>query len=137
LRQSTELRKERFPLPARKGVVMVKAEINGVRGLFILDTGATYVSVKSAFAGKAKIQEAGASEITLNTANGPTRAKLSKADKVALGKIEAVNVPVAVQIEDKGYGPGIDGLLGMSFLSRFEVQMAGGFVEVRTRQPKK
>jgi hypothetical protein len=25
----------------------------------------------------------------------------------------------------------------MSFLSRFEVQMAGGFIEVHTRQPKK
>lgn len=133
---STEQRKERFPLPPKKGVVTVKAEINGVRGLFILDTGATYVSVRSAFAGKAKIPEAGASEITLVTANGQTRARLSRADKVALGKLEAINVPVAVQVEDKGYGPGIDGLLGMSFLSRFEVQMAGGVVEVRTRQPK-
>jgi clan AA aspartic protease (TIGR02281 family) len=134
---STELRKERFPLPAKKGVVLVKADINGVRGLFILDTGATYVSLRSAFAEKAKIQDAGASEITLNTANGQSKAKLSKADKVALGKLEAVNVPVAVQVGDKGYGPNIDGLLGMSFLSRFEVQMAGGVVEVRTRQAKK
>jgi clan AA aspartic protease (TIGR02281 family) len=134
---STEPRKERFPLPARKGVITVKAEINSTRGLFILDTGATYVSVKSAFASRAKIPESDASEITLITANGPTKAKLSKADKVALGKLEAVNVPVAVQADDKIYGAGIDGLLGMSFLSRFEVQMAGDVVEVRTRQPKK
>ena len=32
---------------------------------------------------------------------------------------------------------GVDGLLGMSFLSRFEVQMANGSIEVRTRRPKK
>jgi len=31
----------------------------------------------------------------------------------------------------------VDGLLGMSFLSRFEVQMAAGSIEVRTRGAKK
>ena len=46
-------------------------------------------------------------------------------------------MPVAVQDDDKSYGASIDGLLGMSFLSRFEVQMAGGVVEIRTRQPRK
>jgi hypothetical protein len=34
-------------------------------------------------------------------------------------------------------GAGVNGLLGMSFLSRFEVQMAAGSVEVSTRRPKK
>ena len=59
------------------------------------------------------------------------KGKLSKAAKVALGKLEAVNVPVVVQNTDaKSYGVGVDGLLGMSFLARFDVQMAGGFVEV-------
>ncbi|WP_426419377.1 TIGR02281 family clan AA aspartic protease [Bradyrhizobium genosp. A] len=135
---STGFRKESFPLRGQKDVVTVKATINGVSGLFILDTGATYVSVKSTFAGRAKIPDAGASEITLMTANGQSRAKLSRADKVALGKLEATNVPVAVQnTDDKSYGAGVDGLLGMSFLSRFEVQMAGGSIEIRTRQPKK
>ena len=135
---STAFRKESFPLQGHKNVVTVKAEINGVRGLFILDTGASYVSLKSAFASKAKIPDAGASEITLLTANGQTKAKLTRADKVVLGKLEAANVPVAIQAgDDKGFGAGIDGLLGMSFLSRFEVQMAGGSIEVRTRQPKK
>jgi clan AA aspartic protease (TIGR02281 family) len=75
-------------------------------------------------------------EITLMTANGAAKAKLSKADKVQLGKLQAIDVPVAVQkVDDKSYGA--DGLLGMSFLSRFEVQMAGGYIEVRTRSPKK
>jgi aspartyl protease family protein len=135
---SKEFQKESYPLRGQRNVVTVKAEINGVRGLFILDTGASYVSVKSAFADRAKIPQSDTSEITLMTANGPAKAKLSKADKVMLGKLEATNVPVAIQnLDEKSYGVGVDGLLGMSFLSRFEVQMAGGFIEVRTRSPKK
>jgi aspartyl protease family protein len=135
---STEFQKESFPVRGQKNVVMVKAEINGVRGLFILDTGASYVSVKSAFADRAKIPQNDTPEITVMTANGTTKAKLSKADKVALGRLTAVNVPVAVQnLDDKSYGPGVDGLLGMSFLSRFDVQMSNGSIEVRTRQAKK
>jgi clan AA aspartic protease (TIGR02281 family) len=134
---STEFRKETFPLGGQRNVITVKAKINDVPGLFILDTGASYVSVKSAFASRAKIADTGISEITLMTANGQTKAKLSKADKVVLGKLEAINVPVAVQGgDDKGFGAGVDGLLGMSFLSRFEVQMAGGSIEIRPANPK-
>jgi aspartyl protease family protein len=135
---STAAHNERFPLRGHQNVVTVRAEINGVKGVFILDTGASYVAVKSAFASRAKISLTGASEITMVTANGQTKAKLSKADKIALGSLQAVDVPVAVQNgDDKTYGAGIDGLLGMSFLSRFEVQIANNFVEVRTRQARR
>ncbi len=134
---SKEFQKESYPLHGQKSVVTVKAEINGVRGLFILDTGASYVTVKSAFADRAKIPQT-ETEISLMTANGMAKARLSKAEKVLLGKLEATNVPVAVQkVDEKSYGVGVDGLLGMSFLSRFEVQMAGGLIEVQTRRAKK
>ena len=104
----------------------------------MIDTGATYVALNESTARRLGFTAAGLDfRHAVNTANGQAKAKLTKADKVALGKLEAINVPVAVQVEDKGYGPGIDGLLGMSFLSRFEVQMADGVLEVRTRQPKK
>jgi clan AA aspartic protease (TIGR02281 family) len=128
---------ERVPLHG-KNVVIVKAEINGVKGSFILDTGASYVSVRSEFAERAKIPQISANEVTLITANGETKAKLARADRVKLDSLQATGVPVAVRGGgDKGYGPGIDGLLGMSFLSRFGVQIAANFVEVRTRQAKK
>jgi clan AA aspartic protease (TIGR02281 family) len=135
---SKELQKERYPVRGQKNVVTVKAEINGVRGLFLLDTGASYVTVRSTFADRAKIPQTDTNEITLATANGLAKARLSKADRVALGTLAANNVPIAVQkVDEKSYGSGVDGLLGMSFLSRFEVQMAGGFIEVRTRRPAK
>jgi aspartyl protease family protein len=43
---------------------------------------------------------------------------------------------VVQKTDEKSYGVGIDGLLGMSFLSRFEVQLGRDFVEVRTRHGK-
>jgi clan AA aspartic protease (TIGR02281 family) len=133
---SRDLLKERYPLSGPSRVVTAPVLLNGVRGNFIIDTGASFVSVKSAFADRAKIPHAQANEILLSTAAGQTKGRLSKAEKVQLGKLEAVHVPVVVQTGDTLYGPGIDGLLGMSFLSRFEVQMAGGFVEIRTRSKK-
>ena len=105
-----EFQKESYPLRGQS-VVTVKVEINGVRGLFILDTGATYVAMKSNFADRAKIAQVGADDITLATANGLAKAKLAKADKVTLGKLAATNVPVAIRNTDaKSYGAGIDGL---------------------------
>ena len=111
---SKEFQKESYPLRGQN-VVTVKVEINGVRGLFILDTGATYVAMKSTFADRAKISLVGAGDITMATANGLTKAKLAKADKVTLGKLAATNVPVAIQnADEKNYGAGMDGLFGMS-----------------------
>lgn len=118
-------------------VITVKAEINGVKGNFILDTGATYVTIKSTFNDKANVPVKDAHEVTLLTANGPAKGLLSHADRVALGGLAATNVPIVVQkTDERSYGAAIDGLLGMSFLSRFEVQLSDAFVEVRTRARK-
>src|ERR1700730_10898840 len=45
----------RMPFPGMVGVTTVVAAINGVPGNFLLDTGATYVAVTTAFAVKAKL----------------------------------------------------------------------------------
>jgi aspartyl protease family protein len=126
--------KQRYPIAKRGAVITVKAEINGVKGNFLLDTGATFVTMKSGFGEKARISLADAREITLATANGPAKGGLTRADKVQLGGLIATNVPVVVQkTDDRSYGVNIDGLLGMSFLARFEVQLADSYVELRTR----
>lgn len=134
---ATPFRKERFALGGQRHVVRVRAEVNGVRGTFILDTGAAYLSLKGGFAQRAKIPLARTADIRLSTANGVASGRLTKADKVVLGKLEALNVPTVVQsTNDKSYGSGVDGLLGMSFLSRFDLRMSNGFIEVSTRRPK-
>jgi aspartyl protease family protein len=133
--QAAEAQSERYPL--RGHVVAVTAEINGVRGNFILDTGASFVSVRSAFAERARLSQSALNQVMMNTANGPARAILSRADRIQVGKLAATNVPVVV-LNGGGpaFGPGLDGLLGMSFLSRFDVHMGAGFIELATRGRK-
>ncbi len=41
---------------AAERVVKLPVSINGTRGVFLLDTGATFVSLKNSFAQKAKVQ---------------------------------------------------------------------------------
>jgi aspartyl protease family protein len=127
-----EAHMERYPL--RGHVVAVQAEVNGIRGNFILDTGASYVSVRPGFANRARISQSALNQVMMNTANGQARAILSRADRITVGKLAAINVPVVVLAGGApAFGPGVDGLLGMSFLSRFDVRMTGGFIEIATR----
>jgi aspartyl protease family protein len=124
--------------PARRGqTVQVPVTINGVKGTFILDTGATFVSVKRSFADKAKLTVDESSSIKLNTANGIASAKRGTAKTVEVRTLKAEDVPVVVQTDAKGsYGNGVDGLLGMSFLSRFQLTVAGNTVKIKSRNAK-
>lgn len=106
-----------------QGVTIVKVSINGVKGNFILDTGASVVTVDTAFADRAKIASKDARKIMAHTANGVAEAKLTTAALVELGKVRAENVSTA--IISKPIGNGIDGLLGMSFLARAGSARAG------------
>ena len=133
---STEFQKERYALRGPNRVVTARVEVNGVSGIFIIDTGASYVSVKTGFAERAKVFLNG-SEIRLATANGLAKGTLTKADTVTLGKLRAKDVPVVIQnVDEKSFGPGVDGLLGLSFLSRFDLQVADRFIEIRTRRKR-
>lgn len=128
-----EPQSERYPL--KGNTVTVSAEINGVRGNFVLDTGASFVSVKAGFADRARISQNAVSRVMMNTANGPVPALLSRADRIVVGKLAAVGVPVVVLGTGMStFGGNVDGLLGMSFLSRFDVRMTGGFIELTTRR---
>jgi clan AA aspartic protease (TIGR02281 family) len=128
---------EVFPV-ARQGKTMKLAvTINGVPGNFWLDTGATFVSLKNAFAQKAKVQIDQDSSVRLHTANGITEGKRGRAATIQLRSLQAKDVPIVVQNDVQGmYGDGIDGLLGMSFLSRFKVTIDNQVVRISNRQPK-
>ena len=130
---NAESRTEKFPLRGPGAVVVVTAEINGVKGKFVLDTGASFLSLSSSFSEKAGVVPRAGSQIVLNTANGDTEGMLGKADSVRLGSLQAKDVSVIVQKDQRNLYGNNDGLLGMSFLSRFNVSLANGFIAVSTK----
>ncbi len=123
-----------FPVQRRGDVVLVDVTVNGVKGRFVFDTGATWVSMSRAFAEKAKVTIDENSAVTLSTANGFTDGKRGRARTMQLKSVKADDVPLIVQKDQKGnYGDGTDGLLGMSFLSRFNVTITPDKIRVQSR----
>ena len=124
---------EGFPRARSGNVVIVIAVINGIPGTFIVDTGATWVSVGKSFADKAKLTP-DAKEVVLHTANGMAKGHMSLADSVKVRSLTANKVGIVIQNNDSAaYGPGIDGLLGMSFLTHFEISIEPNGVHLKPR----
>jgi clan AA aspartic protease (TIGR02281 family) len=116
---------------AGSDVHILPATINGATGSFILDTGASFVAVTRQFATKAKIASDSGGHITLHTAGGEIQAEIGHAGTVAVGKAEAANVIVAINNNTgDSFGQRIDGLLGMSFLSRFNLNIRPNGIEL-------
>lgn len=120
----------------RKGAGVIKADasINGVKGSFIIDTGATFVTIKKRFAEKVGLKIAG-QRVKLNTANGAVDGYLTKAKSVKLRSLESERVQVVIQLDEADdFGDGTDGLIGMSFLSRFDVALDSKSLRIRPRK---
>jgi clan AA aspartic protease (TIGR02281 family) len=115
-------------------VLLVEATLNNVTGLFILDTGASLVSVTKTFAGKARISGDIDDKVTLQTANGLSEGLLATASSVRVGNAYSTFVPVVVVDDAKlGTDDNVVGLLGMSFLSRFVVSVGKDTIELHSR----
>jgi aspartyl protease family protein len=125
---------EIIKIPPQKNVVRLPVAVNGVRGTFIMDTGATFVTLNAAFAEKAKVQIEPDSTIKMHTANGVVDGKRGRAATVQLRSLQAKDVVIAVQ--GGTFGEGVDGLLGMSFLSRFKVSIDTDSVRISSRSAK-
>ena len=105
--------------------------VNGVAGNFMLDTGASYVTVTPEFSAKAKLSIEAGDPIPLKTVGGSASADLGYAKTVSVGSAEATGVVITVIRGSKDpFGGGLDGLLGMSFLSRFNVRVSQDGIEL-------
>jgi clan AA aspartic protease (TIGR02281 family) len=128
---------ERFPAARPGGVVKVPVLVNNVAATFILDTGAAFVSLKESFAKKAKVEIEPGSSVHLHTANGIAEGRRGRADTVQLRSLKAQSVPVVVEADSAAtYGDGVDGLLGMSFLSRFALTIDARTVRIAPNKPR-
>jgi clan AA aspartic protease (TIGR02281 family) len=121
----------RVPFPGMIGVNTLVVVINGIAGNFLLDTGATYVTVTPAFASKAKLSVEIETQFPMKTVGGTVFANLAYAATVAVGKAEAQGVAVAVvRGTANPFGDRMDGLLGMSFLARFNLNVSQSTIEL-------
>ncbi len=114
------------PLARQAGGLVVEATLNGrFTGRFLLDTGATYCVVSRDVARAARLKgRAGGHRIRLRTASGAVDAVLARARRVEVGRARARDVVVAVTRDAPV--PGLDGILGLSFLGRFAYTVDAG-----------
>ena len=104
-----------------QGHFVVDGQINGGSVRFLVDTGATAVSLSSSDASRLGIDYRKGQPALMGTANGAAVAYKVKLDTVRVGEIVVNNVDAAV----------LEGnqmpfaLLGMSFLNRMEMKRAG------------
>lgn len=107
----------------RERIIRVCVKINGqIISNFFLDTGANLVILSDTFAQKLNIEKNIGRSILLQTAGGMKTATLSTADKIEVGGTTAQRVDIAI-VSASDLGENIDGLLGMSFLSRFDMSI--------------
>jgi aspartyl protease family protein len=113
-----------------KGHFFTTATINGVSMPFMVDTGATMVTISSAHAKSANITYTSGERGMMQTANGITVAYKVKLDTIRLGDITLNNVDGVVMENDQ---LGKFGLLGLSFLNRTEMRREGDSMTLTRR----
>jgi tetratricopeptide (TPR) repeat protein len=119
----------RVPFVSTADVRILTVLLNGAAGNLIFDTGATFVAITSDFASRAKLATEPGSQLTLKAVGGMAFAEIGYANSIRVGKAEALGVTVAVH-RGNPFGNRVDGLLGMSFLSRFNVTFSPTGIEL-------
>lgn len=104
------------------GHFVTTVAVNGISLRFMVDTGATLVTLSSGDARRAGVDYRSGQKAVLQTANGTATAYRVKLDTVRLGDITLNNVDGAVV---EGNVMGELGLLGLSFLNRLEMKRDG------------
>lgn len=107
------------------GHYVASGMINGQPVVFMLDTGATDISVPEKVARRLGLERGRA--VTYQTANGPAINYATQLDAVSLGTITLYNLPASIN-------PNVDHddvLLGMSFLKHLEFSQKGNTLTLR------
>ncbi len=112
-----------------RGVWVVAVTVNGSqRARFLLDTGASVTLISAALAKGAGIQP-GSDPFELATLGGPTAGQPAVAGSIRVGSAEVRDVHVVIHDP----GPGLDGILGNTFLGRYNVSIDADRRQLRLR----
>jgi aspartyl protease family protein len=112
------------------GHFFTTALINGISMRFLVDTGASLVTLSSENAKRAGVNYLTGARAMMQTANGVASAYVVKLDTVRVGDITLNNVDGVVV---DGNVMGGAGLLGMSFLNRTEMRRDGDTMTLTKR----
>lgn len=111
-----------------QGHYFTTGTVNGVSVRFLVDTGATMISLGAGDAGRIGLDTSNGQRGVTNTANGQARVTKIKLDTVRVGDITLHNVDALVHQNDMPIA-----LLGMSFLNRMEMQREGDTMTLKKR----
>jgi len=106
---------------SHNGSMLVNGRVSGVPMRFIVDTGASVVTIPPSIAKRAGISTEGARTVTLKTANGEVAAPLVSIPTIEVDGVIQSNVQATVHqvaSDDASLG-----LLGMSFFSRYNMRI--------------
>lgn len=109
---------------SRDGHYCLDGSVNNVPVRFMVDTGASYVSVGAEFARKAGLRDGIPGYFS--TANGNVEGRVVKNQTVRADALEVSGLSVAVMPEQVN-----EALLGQNFLRRFEVLQSAGTLRLR------
>lgn len=110
------------------GHFFTNGQINGQNIKWMVDTGATNVSISKKDADRLKLHYHMGKQISINTANGVTQGWQFKMRSLQIGEVTVYDVDVVVTPSDMPFG-----LLGNSFLSQFEMTRTGNQMVLKKR----
>ena len=115
--------------PDSIGMYYADGKINGRTTRFLVDTGATYVTMSGRYARSLDIDYTRGRQSAAQTASAIVPVWQIQLDSVSVGGITVRNVTATVIVGDKPY----DVLLGNSFLEHTHMQKAGSVLELKKR----
>ena len=115
--------------PDALGMYYVDGKINGLATRFLIDTGATFVTMSGNHASRLKIDYRKGTYSSAQTASAVVPVWQIKLASVRIGGIELKNVDATVIAGERPF----DVLLGNSFLRRTRIQQAGSVLEIEKR----
>ena len=112
------------PVTTKGGSLVVPVRLNDTRSAeLILDTGATMTVLSTDVAIELGLMSNTDTQVTtVNTAGGPVQVNMTRVDSIQINSAKVQNVLVVIH-DLPEIQPGIDGLLGMSFLNSFLVTL--------------